>query len=310
MLLRAISPSDPITALALAGIETNAPILRDLQFYSRNGNADSIKTAREGATTNIFRPLNTNNTAVPPVPVYEPVLKKIISFDAKVDVVLEDRNEDMEAELAQQTRLEAEDAGYIFQKQIFEGSAATDANSFDGLRNLVTEKWLIEAEGNGIVVPVGNADTKVSAQQLFIEKLLQRIETVKGGASHLYINQNLKARLITVAKNLGYYRQSKDELGNYIEQINDTIIRGAGYEASGETLLPFNETVGEANNCTSIFFVRWGERKDLTALTSVGLKGRYAGQVGNFITNNINMDMALALQNPSALVQWKGLRLE
>jgi len=88
------------------------------------------------------------------------------------------------------------------------------------------------------------------------------------------------------------------------------IVRGAGYTKAGVPLLPFDETVGANSNCGSIFCVRWSERVDLTALTSVGLKARYAGQSGNLITNNVNLDMALVLQDPVALVQVKGWRIE
>lgn len=92
--------------------------------------------------------------------------------------------------------------------------------------------------------------------------------------------------------------------------IGDVIIRSAAHKSDGTTLLPFNENVGGHPETSSIFFCRWGERTDLTCLTSVGLKGRYAGQSGNFIINNINMDMDLVLQNPKALWQHKGWALK
>lgn len=309
-LLRAISPSDPLTNLVLEGLEASAPILRDIQFYARGGSSDLLKTQREAETpASIFRSLNEANTATGATPNYDTIAKKIVSFDAKVDVILEDRNEDPEAELAQQTRLKANEAGWILQEQAFEGDVAGDAESFDGLRNLVDASWQLEVDTNGIVLQLGNSDDAVTAQQVAIEKLQQLFAMVRGGASHAYMNEYLKIRLLTIAKNLGFYRQSKDELGNTIEQIGDVIIRGAGYTKAGTPLLPFDETVGTATNCSSIFAVRWGERVELTALTSVGVKARYAGQSGNFITNNVNLDMALALQNPTALVQSSGWRL-
>lgn len=307
MLLRQLSPADPVTALALEGIEKSAPIINDIQFYSKAGAADSVKRKRDGSTTSIFRSLNENNTATPPTPVYDPVTKRIVSFDAKVDVTLEDRNEDPELELAVQTRLEAESAGYVFQEKVFEGDNDDDAEEFDGMRELVDSGSLLNT--TSLQLALGNSDSAFKLQQQAVERLLQNFAAVRGGASHAYMNEFLKIRLLTIAKNLGYYRQSKDELGNLIDQIGNVIIRGAGYKESGDTLLPFAETLDGNNDCSSIFLVRWGERVDFTALTSVGVKGRYAGQSGNFLINNINMDMALHLQNKKALVQSRGWRL-
>lgn len=132
---------------------------------------------------------------------------------------------------------------------------------------------------------------------------------IPGGASHLYMNEFLKIRFLTVGKALGYYDKSKDEFGNSIERIGDVIIRGAGYAADKTRLLPQTETTGTSNNCSSIIAVRWGEGIDVSALTSKGLVGRYAGQSGNFLTNNVNLDMALVLQNAESIIKSAGWRL-
>lgn len=309
MKLREISPADPITSLVLEGFEKSAPVwTQDVEFYSKPGPADSVKRAKTTSTkTQIFRALNNNNTAPTWAPTYDPVAKKIVSFDVKVDVALEDRNEDPEAELAQLTKIEAESVGYALQEKFFEGNSDEsegDPLEFDGLRILAANLGNIVNAENGNV-PVGNSNTAISAQQLFIEELLRFFKRVRGGATHAYLNEDLKVRVLTVAKNLGYYRNSKDELGNEVDMIGTVIIRGAGYKENGGLILPFTET----GNTTSIFACRFGERVDLTCLTSVGVKARYAGQVGNFLINNVNMDAALHLQNRSALYQLKGLSI-
>lgn len=314
MLLQQISPNDPVTSLALEGLLSSAPILQDAQFYSRTGSADRVKETREAETpASIFRSLNESpNSATGAAPNYLTPAKKIVSYDAKVDTILEHRNEDAEAELAHQTRLKSEEAGWILQEKFFEGDDAVDPESFDGLRNKVSGDWLLqagEAGGNGVVLLLGNSDEAVAAQQTSTEELLKLFAMVRGGATHCYMNEFLKIRWITVAKALGYYRQTKDELGNLVDNIGTTIIRGAGFAKNGTPLLPFNETVGAASNASSIFAVRWGERINLSVLTSVGLKAQYAGQSGNYIINNVNMDIELVLQNPTALVQSQGWRL-
>jgi hypothetical protein len=309
MKLAQASAGDPVSALALVGLSKNAPILQDAEFYIKPGAADNVKHAREGAAkTKITRSLNEDNTATPPTPVYNAATKKIVSFDAKVDVVLEDRNEDPEAELAVQTRLEAEEASWELQEMFFEGDTGADAEDFDGMRNLVQTGQVLTTATNGIQVPVGG-DAQKSAQQTAVETLLQHAARVRGGATHMYMNENLKIRFVTVAKHLGYYSMSIDKFGKMIESIGNIIVRGAGYAKAGTTLLPFNETVGSSSDCSSIFFTRWGERVDLTVLTSVGVRGRYAGQIGNYIINNVNLEAVLHLQADTALWQSEGWRL-
>ncbi len=310
MLIQKISSADPLTKLVVDGLLRTAPILADVEFYSKTGSADSIRKSSDSENNVIFRSLNEVNEVNPADATYEPVSKKIISFDAKVDVMLEDRNEDPETELAVQTRIEAENAGYILQDKIFNGNTAMNNEEFDGFINIVDNSKVSAIATNGLVLPLGSSDSKITAQQQAIEELLKLFASVRGGATHAYMNEYLKIRWLTIAKNLGYYRQEKDELGSTVEKIGNVIIRGAGYKKDGTTLLPFNETIGSATNCSSVFVARWGERIDVTALTSVGVKARYAGQSGNLLINNVNLDMTLVLQNENALVQSQGWRLE
>jgi len=312
MLLSQISPNDPVSALALAGMlgdgllrPASCPILFDAQFYTKSGAADSVKNAREAADkTLITRALNANNTATPPTPTYSPVTKRIVSFDASSDVLLEDRNEDPEAELALQSRLEAYKAGFVLQEMFFEGDNGVTPTDFDGMRNIVDASYVYE---DGLLVPVGG-DAQLEAMQLALEKFRQTAAIIQGGASHVYMNEWLKIRWISLAKRLGYYDRIQ-AFDQNIDTIGGIIVRGAGYNVDGEPLLPFDETVDGTANCSSMFFCRWGERVDLTVLTSVGMKGRYAGQIGNQILNNFNMDACLHLQNTTALVQSAGWRL-
>lgn len=310
MLLKDVSPADPLSRLVLEGLEKGAPILKDIQFYRKPGSADSVKNAPSGGTTGIFRSINEDNVPIAVNTDFTTLTKKIVSFEVKTDIVYEDRNEDAESELAYQTRTEAEEAGYILQEKVFEGDVSINSEEFDGFRNLVDVSMVSVVAENGLVIPMGNTDTKITQQQQAIEELLKLFASVRGGASHAYMNEYLKIRWLTIAKNLGYYKTEKDELGSSVEMIGDVIIRGAGYNSSGEANLPFTETVGTATEkCSSIFVVRWGERKDLTALTSAGVKARYIGQSGNFLINNVNLDMTLGLQNKTALIQSKGWRL-
>lgn len=310
--LREISPSDPVTTRALDGIETTCPILQDAEFYTRAGDSDRVKKAGDGSTSDIFRSQNAGNNPTPRSNTYDDVSKKIVSFDAQADVILEDRNESPEEELADQTYLEARDAGYVLQEKFFEGDSGVDAEEFDGKRAIVPAAN-VETPDDKIVLPLGG-DAQKQAQQEAMEAIINFFSRVPGGASHAYMNFLMRNRLLVVAKNLGFYRQTKDELGNVVDRVGDTIIRAAGYKKDGTPNLPFTESFTDSGatthtNTSSIFACRWAERADLSVLTSVGLKGRYAGQSGNLITNNVNMDAALVLQDDNALHQHKGFAL-
>lgn len=301
MLLRDLSPNDPVSALALRGLAETCPILGEAQFVAKTGSAASIKRAREGATAvTITRAINTSNSPTPPTNNYDAATKMIVSFDAKVDVVLEDRNEDPETELANQTYLEARENGFILQNLFFKGDKAAVVTNFDGMAELVDATKILAADKT---LPVGG-DLVRGAQQEGIEKLRQHIAAVTFGATDMYMNEFLKMRLIAVAKNLGFYNQIQ-EFGVDVDRIGAVRIHGAGYDHSGDPLLPFTES----GSSSSIFLARWGEGVDLTCITSVGVKGRYAGQIGNFLINNVNLDMVLHLQNKAALVKSTGWKL-
>ncbi len=309
MLLNQISPADEYSQMALRGFLSSAPILKDMEFYSRTGPADSVKDKpTAGEKTKITRSLNEDNSPTAGSRTYSPVTKKIISYDAKVDKILEQRNEDVTQEIMQQLEMESEEAGYVFQDMVFNGDDGTDSEDFDGMLNLVSEVKTFET--NGIPLPVGNSDENRAAQQKAIEYILKGFASIVGGATHAYLNEYLKIRILTIAKALGYYRMSKDELGNEVDRIGQTIIRGAGYDRDGNPLLPFTETCGTNTKTSPILTCRWAERKDLTALTSKGLMAEFAGKVGNFYTVNVNMDAVMHLQNAKALTKIKGFALE
>jgi hypothetical protein len=301
MLLKDISANDPVTALALRGLLETCPILNEAQFVLKSGPAASIKRAREGATaTLITRAINTSNTATPPTPAYDTATKKIVSFDSKVDVIIEDRNEDPETELATQTYLDARENGFPLQALILVGDSGSVATDFDGMAELVDATKILAADMSLVV----GGDSVRGVQAEAIEKLLQHVTAVTFGASDMYMNEFLKTRLALVGKNLGLYNTIQ-EFGVTVERIGPVRIHGAGYDKSGDPLLPFTES----GNTSSIYMVRWGEGVDLTCITSAGVKGRYAGQIGNFLLNNINLDMVMHLQNKAALVKSTGWKL-
>lgn len=304
--IRQVSPGDPLSSAAIQAMAEVAPILEDIEFYTMSGTSDTIyEDFDASAKAKITRSLNADNTPTAPTPVPQTLTKKIVSFDAKVDVVYEDRGYDIPTARVRQLQREARQAGFRFNYLMFEGDSASDAEDFDGLRKIAKTAY---KNSNGVLVPVGSGDAVMQSMQISVEALLKEAKRLRALNPIAYMNESLKARWVTVGKQLGYYRNSIDQFGQEIERIGNVILKGAGYAADGSEILPFTETINGGNS-SSIFFVEWAEADKVTALTSVGFKAQDNGKVGSHYVINCNMDMSLGIRVPWSLVISQGWKL-
>lgn len=313
MKLRQISQANPVTNIVLDEFEKEAPILADAEFYSKDGNSDLSKRGREpgDGPADVFRDLNEPETSTPPTRTYDPVVKRIVSFEAQVDRVLEQRNVDVATELEQETRIKANEAGQTIQETFFLGDEADNPKSPNGMAALVQPDRVVNGMGGDPVALVLGGDAKRLEQQVVLEFILNWLRSIR--ATHAYFPDTFLTRLLLVAKNLGFYQLqlAKDSVGATIENdtIGGVIMRSAGRKYSGADILPFTETLGDADDTASAFACRWGQGTDLTVLTSVGVSGDYEGLRGKFYVNTVDMDMQLHLQRHGSLGQLRGLQL-
>ncbi len=313
MKLRQISQGNPVTNIVLDEFEKEAPILQDAEFYSKTGSTDLSKRGREPEqpAVNPFRNLNEPETSDPPTRVYDPVVKRIVSFEAQVDKVLEDRNEDVAAELEQETRIEANEVAQTLQGTFFLGDEATNAKSPNGMAALVKPSMVTNGNGGAPLALVLGGDAKRLEQQVVLEFIMNWFRSVR--ATHAYFPDTFLTRLMLVAKNLGFYQLqvAKDSMGATVENdtVGGVILRSTGRTYSGAAISPFNETLGAANDTASAFACRWGTGTDLTVLTSVGVHAEYEGLRGKFYVNTVDMDMQMHLQKTRSLGRLRGLRL-
>lgn len=316
--IQQLSASDARTTLVLDNFIEAAPIIADLNaedaFYTREGDSDRVREGRDADSGGIFRGVNTDNNPSAANVTYVSGDKKIVSFTATVDKINEQRGNDIDSELAYETGAKAENAGYRFQKAMFEGDSGTNADEIDGFRAQASGDQ-VEEPDEKLVVPLGG-DAQKQAQQEFMEYFMTWMDSIPGGADYVYVNGKLRTRLLLVAKNLGFYRQSKDALGNEIEMIGDVAIQSAGWGPDRNRLLPFTESFTDLNGTThddtsSAFAARYGTRRQTTMLTSQGgcmvdFDGNYGS---NHIAHHVNMDTAPIVQEPEALQQLRGLAL-
>lgn len=313
-----LSATDPRTTLVLNNFVEAAPIVEDLNaesaFYTRNGDSDRVREGRKADSGGIFRGMNEDNNQSAANVTYVTGDKKIVSFSPNVDKMNEQRGNDIDSELAYETGQMSEDAGYEFQKAMFEGDSGTNADSIDGFRSLV-KSANVETPDNKLVVPLGG-DSKKQEQQEFIEYFMNWMESIPGGADYVYVNGKLKTRLLLVAKNVGFYSEGKDALGNEVDMIGEVAIKSAGWGPDRNRLLPFTESYTDSGstthtNTSSAFAVRYGTRRQVTMLTSNGgcLVDFDPNYSSNKIAHHVNMDTAPIVQEPDALQQLEGLAL-
>jgi hypothetical protein len=315
--LREVSPSDPVHQRALDALYESAPILRDVEFFLEGGDADRFKQrGDEGNDQQAWRNVNEDVAGTKASRTYALVSKRVFTFKAKVDAVIQDRGGDMDDEMMNQIWEEAYLQGFKFQDTFFNGDNGTNAKEPDGVLALCSANSLVDTPSSGTIdVPVGNSDAAYTAQQEALEKLQNFFSYVR--ATHAYMPVQLRNRIVTVAKELGYYREQVTEIGDGPDSItvtepmvHDTILRTAGFasDQSDDEILKFDQTVNGNANAASIVAVRHAERSNLTAATSAGLQIRVT-EPADYMQANANLDTTISLRSVRAAREYRGWRV-
>ncbi len=304
MRIQEISPRDTVTQEFIRQMISRSTVLEYAEFYSIVGNADYTRKAPT-ASGGQFRALDTDYPQNVVTPQFANPTLKILGDKVEVDRAHERRGQDIPSVRAQELLNFARDLGKQFQYYFFNGDSATDPNAFDGLKIQMPSGQVITAATNGLQVQMGNSDAAVQSQQQFLELLDQLIETVDGGAQVLYMDSKTLARLTTIAR--GQVQWRLNEFGRSVAYYNDVPIRPAGYDKNGNRVIPHNETVGTATNCTSVYAVRFGEKADVTLATNIGVEVKDLGLVGVHYTHSVEFDTDLVILNDKAVARLQGI---
>jgi len=309
MKLEAISPNDPVSRVVLDSFKEWAPVFNDIEAYQVGGNSDSMKKARDGQTqASIFRDVNNHTERARPTISDVPITKKIVSGDAGVDKVYEQRNQDVISELEYQTKKDAKEDAKVFQEKVFTGDSGSSASEFDGIF-AQTPGARQETLSSAIILPVGG-DASKQAQQEFFEKFILTHANMPYAEFFCYMPESYTLRLMTAGKNLGYYTEVETPLGKAVK-IGKALIKSYGYKADGtEIMAPANQGVTGHTLTTRFTYVKWGEREDFTFATSAGLVGEYLGLDGKIYKNTWDLDGNFGLQDDNALYYIDGFALQ
>ena len=308
MRLSQISPSDRLSQLAIEVFLQNAPIALDLEWFSTKGNSGSLQDSREGESADPWRSVNQSTSGTKPTITETPKTKMILAYEAIYDIIYKQRGFDVGQVLETQLKLETLKKARFFQKTIFTGDNAANSKHPDGFANLDGASQTITPTDPGIFLP-GNSDSVIAANQEAFMYLLELLEAIPFPLVHLYVPNVMTNWMIAVGKRLGFYEDYKTP-EQELPKIGKAILRGCGYDESGNSILDFNEELGAHTKTASFYAVVHGEEVNVSAQTSQGLVITFPGVNGNFESANANLDCAIHRTDPKALWKLKGFAKE
>jgi hypothetical protein len=171
-------------------------------------------------STAAFRAINTEYTANEATTEKKSVDLKVFGGAFKIDRVIK-QAEGMYNNMAMQMEEKIIAAVGTFHNAMINGDAATDADSFDGL-----DKFLVgqSTEFNtGAVIDLSTIDKLKENADIFYEALLKLINST--GAHALMVNADMKTKIQTVARILGYKTESEEAFGRTITTIGEGKVR-------------------------------------------------------------------------------------
>jgi hypothetical protein len=202
----------------------------------------------------------------------------ILGGDADVDRFIVQTRGNVNDQRAIQEAMKSKAIALKWQDTFINGDTAVDANSFDGLKKLLTGAQLITAGTNGIPV-VGNGGTDV---QTFFDQLDATLAAVPGGVDALYMNAQILAKIRAAGRRLMTISQSeRDEFGRTVDFYNGIPMYDIGNKADGTAIIPQTETQGTSNVASSIYAVKWSANQaenGVAALNNGGIDVRDLGE--------------------------------
>lgn len=189
----------------------------------------------------------------------------------------------------------ARDVAIGFVNELFNG-AGPGSNELTGFVNLVDSSYSINADTNGLAIRT-NTDT-------FFELLNEHLwnESYQG----MSMNKQLYAFLVNEAGKRHALTWDKNEFGVPVASYD-----GIPFYPVTNTAIPNTETVGTSNDCTSLYFFRVGELRDVTIHTTMGVEVTdYEAAPGSVIEKAlVEFYGQSVMYNQDAIKRLAGLRL-
>lgn len=164
----------------------------------------------------------------------------------------------------------------VFHNAMINGDVATEANGFDGLDKFLV--GTVNEYGTDKVIDLSTMEKLKENADVFYEALTNLIN--KSSAHAILVNEDMKTKIQTVARVLGYKTESEEAFGRTITNINNVRIIDLGntYSVEGDvvTKTPIidkhERTVGgsAATGLTDIFAVKFDVNDGFHGVTITG----------------------------------------
>ena len=232
-------------------------------------------------STTAFRAINTEYKPNEAKTEKKTVELKVFGGAFQIDRVIK-QAEGMYNNMAMQMEEKIKSAVGTFHNAMINGDASVDADSFDGLdKFLVGQKTEFNTDA---VIDLSTTAKLTENADAFYEALLKLINTT--GAHALMVNGDMKTKIQTVARKLGYKTESEEAFGRVVTTIGEGKVRlidlknVVTVEGEGDDAVPIetpiidvkNRSVGgsEQTGITDIYAVKFSTLDGFHGVTLTG----------------------------------------
>jgi len=305
---------DELRTLALAEASAQARIFDYAEFYQITGSGDTPRKTAANDATGQARAVGAAGgtyTAEEADPTTATVALKAYGFEVKTDVAWERRGVDIGSQRAKDLKLRSGDFGrYLFDELI---NGPGSGNRTKGLKQLATDNSLnvvLGAAADGYDVPSGDSAGSKAKKNYFVEQIVEMVNLVDPTA--IFCNAQTISRLQTIGREFVRTTTAQDIYGK-AQQLSTFLDRPLvdTKQTSGRVaqIITNAETVGENDDCTSIYFVRYGEQEGVTIAGNSGIQVYDQGVVGTKYVTMLELDMDQVILDLYALRRLSGIRL-
>lgn len=294
------------------------PLAMYLHFFPIWGNGDKVRKRGMPFDAGKTRTIGNNYPATNKRnPNFENIDLKIYGDPVETDIANDRRSGDMAGdEYAQNQRMEdvldfTDDLALWLMDGVINHSVAVDPEQFNGLKSWAAtlgRNRVANGLPNGLEILSGNGATAAESHDIFLREIDYCLEETQ--ADVIIGNSTFSAYLKQLGRGYVTTTRIPDIFGNdhTVTAYHGIPVINAGKRLSGGSVVGNAETVGTSTDCTSLYFPKFGTRKDVTAATSTGLDVVDNGRVGVAYQTVVELDVDLVVADPKALMRLSGLR--
>lgn len=305
---------DELRTLAMAEILKEGKLFPYAQFYQITGNADKPRKAQTDTSTGAARTVGSSGstyTAGEQDPQFGDVALKTVGFEVSTDVAFERRGGDIGSQRAKDLAKRAREYSRYLSTILIKSDGS--GNLPKGLEKLAIDLSLDVVLGggsDGYEVPSGDGTGAKAKKNTFLEAIDGMVALVD--PTVIYCNSQVISRLQTIGREFVRTTNVTDIYGKgqVVSTYRDRPLVDVGYNTNRSAQIINNtETVGDSDDCTSMYFVRYGEEEYVTLAGNNGVNVYDLGQVGTKYKTMIEMDIDQVVLDPYCLRRLSGIRL-